>query len=441
MIILADVSDQALTGRLLQIRKDERRLLVECLGCLAELDRRKTVLSLGYGSLFSFCTDFLSMTKASAFRRTTAARLLARFPVVADYLADGRLNLTTLVELRDVLDEAHLVEILDRAAGRTEDQVKELVASLRPQPAPADLLRRLPGPRNDSGGSGPVPPATNGPSAALAAPPAFLPPPVPARETAVQVGRPQAARLHPIAPEQHVLRVTVSAEFVASLEAARRALSHKLPGGELAEVLHEGLHAILANADRRRRGTGKKSSPSMPPPGSRYVPAAVRDEVWRRDGGQCRSSAAPATAAPPATNSRFITCTPSLWVDRRSPRTSLSAAGRTTSTLPNRITAASTSRPRSPPGRRALAPLRPPALGVTGLATSAVRSPRPASHRARGLTPTSPGRRGGSARARLRGQLSRVPRGPCASQTPARSCARRPWSMVVDPFFPGRGPP
>ena len=81
--------------------------------------------------------------------------------------------------------------------------------------------------------------------------------------------------------------MTVSAEFVANLEAARRALSHKLPGGELAEVLHEGLRAILANADRRRRGTGKKSSASMPPPGSRYVPAAVRDEVWRRDGGQC----------------------------------------------------------------------------------------------------------------------------------------------------------
>src|SRR4029453_6854747 len=184
MMILADLSDQALTGRLLQIRKEERRLLVECLGCLAELDRRKAVLSLGYGSLFSFCTEFLGMTKASAFRRTTAARLLARFPAVAGYLADRRLNLTTLVELRDVLDEARLVEILDRAAGRTEDQVRELVASLRPQPAPADLLRRLPSPRNDSGGSGPVPGAANGPSAALASPPAandrsaaFAPPP------------------------------------------------------------------------------------------------------------------------------------------------------------------------------------------------------------------------------------------------------------------------
>jgi 5-methylcytosine-specific restriction endonuclease McrA len=247
------------------------------------------------------------MTKASAFRRTTAARLLARFPVVADYLADGQLNLTTLVELRDVLDEEHLIEILDRAAGRTEDQVKELVAGLRPQPAPADLLRRLPSPRNDSGGSGPVPPSAIGPSgpwndsggsgpvppsaigpsAVLAPPPAFASPPVSVPATAVPVARPPSARLHPIGPEQHVLRVTVSAEFVADLQAARRALSHKLPGGPLAEVLHEGLRAILANADRRRRGTGKKSSSSMPPPGSRYVPAAVRDEVWRRDGGQC----------------------------------------------------------------------------------------------------------------------------------------------------------
>src|SRR5687767_13675540 len=154
MSILADLPDHALTTRLFEIRKHERSLLVELLGLLAELDRRRTVLALGYSSLFSFCTDRLGLTKASAFRRTTAARLLARFPVIAEYLADGRLNLTTLVELRDVLDEAHATQILDRAAGRTEDQVKELVAALRPQPAPPDLLRKLPTPRNDSSGSG-----------------------------------------------------------------------------------------------------------------------------------------------------------------------------------------------------------------------------------------------------------------------------------------------
>src|SRR5262245_48310151 len=127
MITLTDLSDNALVGRVLQIRKQERSLLVELLHCLAELDRRRAVLAMGWPSLFSFCTDHLGLTKAAAFRRTTAARLLARFPLIADYLIDGRLNLTTLVELRDVLDEDHLVEILDRAARRTEEQVKELV--------------------------------------------------------------------------------------------------------------------------------------------------------------------------------------------------------------------------------------------------------------------------------------------------------------------------
>jgi 5-methylcytosine-specific restriction endonuclease McrA len=255
---------------------------VELLRYLAELDRRKTVLAQGFPSLFSFCTEFLGLTKASAFRRTTAARLLARFPLVADYLADGRLNLTTLVELRDVLDETHLVEILDRAAGRTEEQVKELMAALRPQTAPADLLRRLPTPRNDCSGSGPLL-AANGNAHPAPAPAAVPPPPPPPLAPA----HPPAATLQPIAPERHVLRVTVSSAFVADLEAVRHALSHKLPAVGLEEVLHECLRMTLESTARRRRGAGKKTSAKAPPPGSRYVPAAIRDEVWQRDCGRC----------------------------------------------------------------------------------------------------------------------------------------------------------
>jgi 5-methylcytosine-specific restriction endonuclease McrA len=286
MITLSDLSDDVLVGRLVQIRKEERSLLVELLRHLAELDRRKTVLALGFPSLFSFCTDHLGLTKASAFRRTTAARLLGRFPLVAEYLADGRLNLTTLVELRDVLDEAHLVEILNRAAGRTEEQVKELVAALRPQEAPPDLLRRLPTERNHSSGSGPQLPGATPPLAPQPEPTAVAstaaptpPPPAPPRAP--------VARLEPIAPERHVLRVTVGAAFVADLEALREALSHRVPGGGLEEVLHECMRVTLRSIERQRHGTGKKTMAKEPPPGSRYVPVAVRDEVWRRDGGQC----------------------------------------------------------------------------------------------------------------------------------------------------------
>jgi hypothetical protein len=67
IVNLADLPDETLTRRLLEIRKRERSLLVEFLGYLAELDRRKTVVVQGYPSLFSFCTDVLGLSKASAF--------------------------------------------------------------------------------------------------------------------------------------------------------------------------------------------------------------------------------------------------------------------------------------------------------------------------------------------------------------------------------------
>src|SRR5688572_13882763 len=120
----------ALVSHLYEIRKAERALLVEFLRYLNELDRQKAVLELGFSSLFVFCTGYLGMDKSTVYRRATAARLLARFPILADYLADGRLSTRTLMPLRDVLEESRLVEILDRAAGKNEDQVKELAAAL-----------------------------------------------------------------------------------------------------------------------------------------------------------------------------------------------------------------------------------------------------------------------------------------------------------------------
>jgi 5-methylcytosine-specific restriction endonuclease McrA len=177
-----------------------------------------------------------------------------------------------------VLDEGRLAEILDRAAGRTEEQVKELVAALRPQPAPSDLLRKLPTPRNHCSGSGP--------QLAIAAQPAAPTSVSPVTAPSPETPRPPV-RLQPIAPERHVLRMTVGAAFVADLEAVRQALSHKVPGASLEEILHECMRTTLSSIERRRLGTGKKTSAKLPPSGSRYVPVAIRNEVWERDGGQC----------------------------------------------------------------------------------------------------------------------------------------------------------
>src|SRR5688572_15925982 len=143
----AHLSSHALTARLGELLATERRTIADFVLHLAELERRQLHLELGYSSTFAFCTQHLKLAKASAYRRTTAARLVTRYAEVAAMLADGRLSLRTLALLRDVLDDGNHAEVLLRAAGRNEDEVERLVAALRPQPAPADLFRRLPAPR------------------------------------------------------------------------------------------------------------------------------------------------------------------------------------------------------------------------------------------------------------------------------------------------------
>lgn len=52
--------------------------------------------------------------------------------------------------------------------------------------------------------------------------------------------------------------------------------------------MHECVRVTLEKIERRRRGAGKKKEVEVPPPpGSKYVPVAVCDEVWRRDEGRC----------------------------------------------------------------------------------------------------------------------------------------------------------
>jgi hypothetical protein len=280
--MLSEVPGHELTERLYQLRVKEREQLVEFLVYLGELDRRKLYLDLAFPSCFQFCVEHLGLSRSSTFRRVVAARLVARFPVVREYLADARLSLTTLVELRDVLDEDRLDEILARAAGRNEDQVKELVAALRPRPAPIDLFRRLPATAvAEAPGVQPVDSAGPAPATELNMAGSGAAPPASCERS------PDRGQIQPISEELRVLRVTVGREFAADLERARAALSHQIPDGRLEAVLHHCLRVTLELCEKRRRGTGRASPGKASASRTRYVPAAVRDEIWRRDGGSC----------------------------------------------------------------------------------------------------------------------------------------------------------
>jgi hypothetical protein len=268
-------------------------------------------------------------TSSGTWPRWTAARLLARFAQIAELLADGRLCLTTLCLLKDVLTDDSAAEILERAAGRTEEEVQFLVATLRPKPALPDLIRALPA-RTASAdgaaqsealsqmppGSGPEPGATPEPAATEES----------RLDLPIARPLPRRAQVMPLSEELRVIRMTVGQEFMAELEEVKAALSHRVPPGSLEALFRECFRITLETCLRRRRsaGTGKgrvATMASKPATGtqrtesvsglepaaeraqpleparnaqkaaekarSRYVPVAVRREVWERDGGRC----------------------------------------------------------------------------------------------------------------------------------------------------------
>jgi 5-methylcytosine-specific restriction endonuclease McrA len=276
------LTDGELTEHVDHLRKAERHQLVAMLVALGELEERQLYRAMGFGEYWDFLVHGMGYTNASAWRRKTAARLVRQLPVLGEYLDDGRLGLTTLCALAKVLeacnqDATRVNAILDRAAGKSEERIKELVAALAPKPVTADVYRRVPG------------------TFALALSPGHLSPeaaafqldlPAPGPVTsAAEVTRP-AGRIEPITAELRVLKVTVGQEFASDLEALKTALSNKYPKGDLVEVLHEAIQLALEVVHKRQRGSGRPQRKPSQAKG-RFIPIAIREAVRLRDANRC----------------------------------------------------------------------------------------------------------------------------------------------------------
>jgi hypothetical protein len=126
---LEGLSGEELRGHIAVLAEAEREVLVELLWSLAELDRRKGYAEVGCSSLMAYCTGELKMSVGSAYRRMTAARMMAKHPVIEDYLIDGRLNLSTVCALKHVIDKDEA--LLDWAVGKSEEELAREVAEMR----------------------------------------------------------------------------------------------------------------------------------------------------------------------------------------------------------------------------------------------------------------------------------------------------------------------
>src|SRR5918911_903464 len=93
---------RTLTTQLAALLSREHAALADFLVALADFDRERRWLELGHTSLYYFLHRDLHLSKSAAFYRKSAAELLQRYPEVIEPLEDGRLCLTSVVELDDL---------------------------------------------------------------------------------------------------------------------------------------------------------------------------------------------------------------------------------------------------------------------------------------------------------------------------------------------------
>jgi len=135
---LQSLSDDALLRRLTELTQQSRRVEVDLVAHIAEVDARRLYAREAAPSMFVYCTERLYLSEAEAYLRIAAARASREQPGLLAMLGDGRLHLSAIARLAPHLTIANRDAVLQRATHRSKRQIEELVAELSPRPdAPA----------------------------------------------------------------------------------------------------------------------------------------------------------------------------------------------------------------------------------------------------------------------------------------------------------------
>ena len=79
---------------------EERKICVQILELLLEIERRKSYAELGYDGLYSFCIRELKFTESQAFQRIQAMRALKSTPEIKEKLKSGTMSVSTVAQVQ-----------------------------------------------------------------------------------------------------------------------------------------------------------------------------------------------------------------------------------------------------------------------------------------------------------------------------------------------------
>jgi len=288
------LSDGDLVARLDDLARRERLTTLEILFHLAEVDRRRLWRDLEYHSMFEYCTRRLRYSEGATLRRLRVARLIARYPDVHDRIRDGRLSLCAVSKIAPAVLDDGRADLLAAVEGKRLDQVDAIVATHRnPERPVRESIRLLCVERRAARPPAPpvlAPPAKADGAEASPEPPRALPAPPaspPAQRTTIE----RVFRLQ-FGIDADTMTMFSRVQSIAATRARRH-----VDLSELFAILcdtylrrHDPVRRAQARAGAERSTPVTESQPGAPAATLRRrrdVPQAVRDAVFRRDGGRC----------------------------------------------------------------------------------------------------------------------------------------------------------
>jgi hypothetical protein len=244
--------------------------MADFLIALAEFDRQRLWVQLGHASVFYYLHRDLKLSKGAAHYRKVAARLIQEFPEVVAPFREGKLCISSVVELARVITPENSEEVLPRFFYLSMQEAKAVAVEI----CPAAVA-----PRREV--------VTNVVNQVPRAPP-FHPGETPPHASPALAPAEERASFVPLTPNLQRLHMTVSKQFLDKLDAARKGRGHAQPGASAERVLEAALDLLLAQQAKRRAEVKQPQKNPRQAKNPGHVTAAVRREVWSRDEGKCQ---------------------------------------------------------------------------------------------------------------------------------------------------------
>jgi hypothetical protein len=91
-----------------------------------------------------------------------------------------------------------------------------------------------------------------------------------------------------LSPRRFQIQFTATQETHDLLLRAQDLLRHQIPNGDAGEVIARALKVLIRELEKEKiAATDLPRAGRGTDPRSRHVPAEVKRQVWKRDGGQC----------------------------------------------------------------------------------------------------------------------------------------------------------